>query len=786
LGIRATRDAETERGHLLESWKEIAAHLNRNIRTCQLWERYHGLPVHRLDGSSKARVFAYPAELDRWLDEKLHEREPGAAGRQAEHGRKGGKARAGLPTLPRWNIGVIAGLAVLAAAAIGTSAWLIRRQARVHWANDIAIPEIERLLFMTSENQGAFDLARRVEKLVPRSPRIARIMLMISGTLTVETDPPGADLYIRPYGGGDRDWELLGRTPLRESRMAQGYKHWRIEKPGYAAAEGGVYVFAGQGENLRLALDERAEAPEGMVRVSGETHGLPYHRLLSAPAVKLKDFWIDRCEVTNRQYQAFVDAGGYRDRQFWNQEFKKDGRPLSWEEVMRTFVDRTGRPGPATWELGVCPLGREDYPVTGVSWYEAAAYAKFVGKRLPSAYHWNFAAGTSEAEFVIPLSNIEGKSMAAVGIFKGLGYFGTYDMAGNAKEWCSNEVEGKRACLGGAWNEAQYWFMNFDAYPPFMRSDNFGFRCMKTVRDPDGTEGAHGPLKLTPEPDYAGLKPCSDDVFEAYRALYSFTKTALDARVESRQDWSEDTAVEKVSFADAEGTDRIIVYLFLPRSVRPPFQSVVHFPGSGANVLESVFDYGQVRNREVELFTRGGRAFVFPVFWNTFERRVKSAPERTRQFLEGRMIRHHRELVRCLDYLETRPDFDKDRFAYQGLSWGAWSGPLHVALEKRFKAANFLGGGFYWEMYHPERGSSDWDVVNFAPHVTTPVLMQNGQFDAYFELETNVRPLFRLLGTPEKDKTLRVYPSGHSVWLLSESRKDMFDFLDRYLGPARR
>ena len=69
-----------DKGTVLESWKEIASHLNRNVRTCQMWERDMGLPIHRLDGSPKARVFAYPTELDRWLSEKLHEREAVAQG----------------------------------------------------------------------------------------------------------------------------------------------------------------------------------------------------------------------------------------------------------------------------------------------------------------------------------------------------------------------------------------------------------------------------------------------------------------------------------------------------------------------------------------------------------------------------------------------------------------------------------------------------------------------------------------------------------------------------------
>jgi tetratricopeptide (TPR) repeat protein len=56
----------------LESWKEISSYLKRSMSTCHRWEEELGLPVHRLDGTPKARVFAYPEELDRWLGEKLH------------------------------------------------------------------------------------------------------------------------------------------------------------------------------------------------------------------------------------------------------------------------------------------------------------------------------------------------------------------------------------------------------------------------------------------------------------------------------------------------------------------------------------------------------------------------------------------------------------------------------------------------------------------------------------------------------------------------------------------
>ena len=61
---------------VLQSWKEIASYLGRDVRTCRRWEESLGLPVHRLNGSPKARVLAYRDEIDWWLETKLHERDP--------------------------------------------------------------------------------------------------------------------------------------------------------------------------------------------------------------------------------------------------------------------------------------------------------------------------------------------------------------------------------------------------------------------------------------------------------------------------------------------------------------------------------------------------------------------------------------------------------------------------------------------------------------------------------------------------------------------------------------
>jgi pimeloyl-ACP methyl ester carboxylesterase len=84
---------------------------------------------------------------------------------------------------------------------------------------------------------------------------------------------------------------------------------------------------------------------------------------------------------------------------------------------MAEFRDATGRPGPATWELGTYPEGQENYPVAGISWYEAAAYAEYVGKSLPTLYHWAWVAGLRHAEFIVPLSNFGESGVAGMGLY---------------------------------------------------------------------------------------------------------------------------------------------------------------------------------------------------------------------------------------------------------------------------------------------------------------------------------------------------------------------------------
>jgi len=200
---------------------------------------------------------------------------------------------------------------------------------------------------------------------------------------------------------------------------------------------------------------------------SGKTSERPVH------TVTLSPFYIDACEVTVRQYAVFLEETGRETPAFWHPE-----------------------------------LDRPDDPVVGVSWYDAAAYAAWAGKRLPTEAEWEFAARGGKPGTTFPWgddpdrkhANFSSPGIAPVKRFEPNGY-GIYDMAGNVWEWCSDwydetyyqvspggnpkgPVTGAFKILrGGAWysNEEQVRTANRYYALPDSSSFHNGFRCVKSA-----------------------------------------------------------------------------------------------------------------------------------------------------------------------------------------------------------------------------------------------------------------------------------------------------------------
>jgi len=496
--------------------------------------------------------------------------------------------------------------------------------------------------------------------------------------------------------------------------------------------------------------------------------------------VQIGDFLMDRFEVTNIEYKRFVDAGGYEDPQYWKYPFVDGIQELSWQQAMKLFTDKTSRPGPSEWEVGTYQQGKENFPVTGISWFEAAAYAEFIGKHLPTIYHWDRAALTWASSNVIPVSNIvNGKGPIPVGSTQSMTRFGIYDLAGNVREWCFNESSrGGRFILGGGWDDPAYAFNDAFAQSPFDRSETNGFRCIKYL---NGGEVQKNLKKMISMPfrDFYNESKVSDATFAYYLTQFDYDKTPLNAIIESEEN-PDDWIRQKIMFDAAYGDEKMMAYLFLPKNVQPPFQTIVYVPDSGAIQRRSS------ESLEVSLrsrfFLQSGRAFMFPIYKSTYERGDdlhSDYPEET-NFWKEHVIMWGKDLSRSIDYLESRSDIDSNNLVYYGYSWGAAMASIYLATETRFKTAILVVAGLNFQ-----KALSEVDELQYISRIKVPVLMLNGKYDFFFPYETSQLPFFELLGTPVEDKKLFLYDRGHSV-PRTQLAKESLDWMDRYLDKVQK
>lgn len=685
------------------------------------------------------------------------------------------QSSASVPKLIRWAVVAI----VLVVAGFFGIRWYLNKR-NVDHARTVLLPAIQKLV---DENFRppfeAYQMAVEAKKFIPNDSSLIDLWERIVVSFPVETDPPGAEVFWKDYSKPESEWISEGTTPIKEASFKRGFLRIEIRKPGYQTVEyAGPWITPLVEDIRNVKLDKQGTLPENMVRIPKDEATMYVVGLESYGGKQVGEFLIDRFEVTNKQFKNFVDAGGYTNKSYWPAIYA-DGKLIAFESAVSKFIDKTGRQGPANWEAGTYPDGQGNHPVTGVSWYEAAAYAAFVKKQLPTIFHWSVVAETARTEFIAPFSNFNGKGTVEVGSLPGISLFGVYDIAGNAREWCYNKTANNdnHFILGGGWNDPTYMFNDSYTQAAMDRSLGNGFRCIRELSS--DTTSVDLKMNVTMAfRDYRKEKPVDDKTFEIFKRQYAYDNVPLNdsARLVADQEFF---TVEKVTFDAGYNNERMQAYLYLPKNAKPPFQPIIFFPGSN-DIFSKKYDIDAIMGR-IDFVLKSGRALIIPVYKGTHERHdeLNSDLQEETVFYKDHVIMWRKDVGRTIDYLETRKDIQADKIGYLGWSWGGFMGGIIPAIEKRIKVIVLHVGGM--EMHHalPEA-----DQINFIPRVTQPVLMLNGKYDMFFPVETSQKPMFDLLGTPKKDKKIYIYEAGHLVPRIDFVRESLA-WYDQYLGAVQ-
>jgi formylglycine-generating enzyme required for sulfatase activity/dienelactone hydrolase len=527
-----------------------------------------------------------------------------------------------------------------------------------------------------------------------------------------------------------------------------------------------------------------------MVYVPGGEYSLVNWSRPTAKKVNLDDFFIDQLEVTNAEFKEFIVAGGYVKMGFWKIPFVKDGKEIPLEEAVKFLKDKTGLPAPRSWTNQTFPDGKANHPVTDITWYEAAAYAEFRGKKLPTVFQWEKAArdGAFDPRYnAMPWGFIkQGETTDHRANFRGTGTveadknefgmspFGAFNMAGNVSEWNLNQSPEGFVTSGGAWNDLAYSFGDYGEYPGFFTSNRIGFRCVLNAAEAKGDEGGQM-LPPAETPDY---QPSSDSEFKVWLTHYEYDKKPLKAQIVENKDEGDWTR-EKITFT-GEGGETAIAYLYLPKNATKPWQ-VLHYvpPGDVVRGIRSLPD-------SVEMFAapfiKSGRAVFAVVLKGYMERPFPNnyiPPENSTVEFRKQMVNWMTDLRLGIDYLETRDDIDKLKIGFLGISNGANVGLVLTAMENRYKSLAFISAGLEKDFRNRLPETSP---IKFASQIRTQKFFINGRYDETFPHNTDAKPLFKLLREPRK---IVIYDGGH-IPTAEFYAPAVNDWFDETLGKVAR
>lgn len=593
----------------------------------------------------------------------------------------------------------------------------------------------------------------------PDNEILKNFFVKSSWIISVDSDLKDTEVYVKfPK---DTDWNYVGLTPIDSLRVP------------------------GLGDNL---IDFTLKLKKGDIEyiTEGEQYGyfdisfikdvppgFAYKKtkeniFMNMPGVFLgtdnfiPSFGVSKTEVTNLQYKQFIEEGGYDKPQYWDFPVYFEGEEFTYEKAVKLFTDKFGKFGPANWIYGEFQEGEENFPVQGISWFEARAYAKYKGLSLPNIFQWLDAANLSSYKFKLP--NLSGSNFNSKNPRDVNEYNYEIDLlpniAGNVREWTNtSHGNNRKVILGGSYASDEYTFNSFYSISPFDRSAQNGIRLVKNLSKinqfNDNFVAKHF------ERDFNEEEDVSDEVFDVYKSQFDYPNKPLEVVEKIIEPSNTKYRIEKFEMPTPyKSEEKLYGYIISSKKFNNKTKPIIEFP-SAWSIFSDELKINEEMIKDKKYLLDEGYSIIIPVYHNTWEREKPLKdwwPQETEEYKDA-IIKIGKDFKRVIDYLETKESIEFDKLSYMGYSWGSVTSNILLAIDNRISSASIFVGGLMLQKSRKEIESH-----LYVRRIKIPILHIVGKLDGIFEYEDSFLPWNNLLGTPEKYKSIIVLDDvGHGL-----------------------
>ena len=624
---------------------------------------------------------------------------------------------------------------------------------------EVRLPQIIEA-FENNEYSKVYDQISTLKNNNVSNPIIDNYFNKVTTEVDINTTPGGYEVYLDLLNDSTENWISIGKTPISKIRVPNVRFNLKFQSGDEEFIEMSNYWVLSRGRDYGIPNSNEYERDKYKLILGGK-RSLQFPGLDHYPSIEIGPYLISKFEVTNKEYLDFVLNKGYEKAEYWEFAIKENKDFMN--SKIKNFTGKFGKIGPSNWSYGMYPNGQDNFPVTGISWYEAMAYANYRNLSLPNVYQWASAATLSSSSSFMYKSNFTQNQLINVGSNENKNIYGLYDIAGNVREWIVNSLSDDssiKGILGGSFNDEPYYFNDYFGQNSMDRSIGNGIRLVKNLDSEYETNETANNQYFVKVRDFLNEENISNDVFEIFKSQYDYKISNLNKEEETLNYSFSSFAVDKFTIDAAYDNERLPGYVFYDKNIKGKYKPIIYFPGSNSINTNSFENGIENRMKQFSYLLSDGYAIIHPIYKSTYERRdnIKSDyPDETDEY-KNAVIRWGKDYKRALDYIESRDDMDMSNLSYYGVSWGGSIANILLAIDDRVKNSVLYVAGIEFQTCKKEV-----DKFYYTSRITIPVLMLNGKFDHFFPLETSQIPMFKLLGTPEKDKKHYVYETGHYV-----------------------